>query len=586
MPEPPARPSDEGTPLDPHASSDAPDATAAGDTVEERPVRGLLARAGRAETRPDDPDTWRRSVLLRFDRIERLVERVASGVPPLQELGRKTAEHGERQLAHLSQLGDTTLRQLGELSKEIENARERAVQDFETIVEREGGERGAEIVQGLHARIAEAVEGAETRIAEAVERIGETVAQANAGLSESIGTVTAAQTQLARGSEALAKAIQDERKATADTLREFTRSSETSLRRSTEEVLDALREQAEAVTLTLRDEVRGDLDALRQGVQAELAGVREAVGTDIAGVREMVQSSTTAIDNVAEAARSSLADAAESAGTSVRDAAASAVPAIRKAVDAASRAMQAALQTHADALRGEVEQATGEMATGHAAVGELVSSLTQQEQHAVDVLGGAIQRIEGLAEIIESLGARRGFRRLVESEEELRQQQARLVGDLKTEGERLAARIDEVHVRMDSVDAEAERISASQAEAAERVAEDLDRAVETVRAELGERIPIDQSLADVRDLAEAHRDLDKATTMLHEEVEVLRKRIESWGTPRSAPSLAANLASLGERVESVEAVLGEQMERLEQLIRGGEEQLRRMTEGRRGVFRR
>ena len=112
----------------------------------ERPARGLLARADRAEIRGEDPEHWRRSVVLRFDRIERLLERVASGLPPLEELGRRTAERGEEQLTHLTDVGARTLDGIQALTADLEATRGRTVEEVEQAVERHRREGASDLV--------------------------------------------------------------------------------------------------------------------------------------------------------------------------------------------------------------------------------------------------------------------------------------------------------------------------------------------------------------------------------------------------------------------------------------------------------
>ena len=538
MPEPPIRePSDPAT-VDPRPAGVEAE-PADGDAERDRPARGLLARADRAEIRGEDPEHWRRSVVLRFDRIERLLERVASGLPPLEELGRRTAERSEERLANLEDLGERTVKGLDALATDIEGVRERTIRELEEIVERQRREGAADLLEQLGAHVKAVVDDAHARTSQEVEAIRQVVTDATAGVAAGMHEVQQAQAQLARNSEDLARAIHAERKETAEAVRALSRSSETALRRATEEVVEALRAETTGVVRELKEEVRRDLEALGEAVEQALTGIRESMAGDL---------------------------------SSVQDSLAGDLSGVREAVDRASSSIPAAAESQIAALRQEVTAATERIGTGQASLDQLVTSLIEQDRRAVDVLGAAMERIQGLADVIESLGARRGFRRLVESEEELREQQARLVSDLKAEGESLAAGIEETQQRMESLEA--------------HVATEMDRTVESVRSELAERIPLDQSLADVRDLAQAHRDLDKGTTILREELEVLRKRIESWGVPRSAPRLASNLADVEKRVATLEELLGDQVVRLEALIQAGEQQMERMSEGRRGVFRR
>jgi hypothetical protein len=579
MPEPPVPESS-----DPTGESTEPD----------RPARGLLARADRAEIRGEDPEHWRRSVVLRFDRIERLLERVASGLPPLEELGRRTAERGEEQLTHLTDVGGRALKGIEALATDLEATRERTVREVEDVVERHRREGASDLVEQLAAHVKGVVEEAHGRTSQEVEAIRQVVTEATTGVAAGMREVEQAQAQLARNSEELSRAIHAERKDTVEAVRALARASEGALRRATEEVVKALRSETTGVVREFKEEVRRDLEALgatiaesmngvRESVSGELTGVRESLSGELSGVRESVSGELSTVRGSVAGELSSVRDAVagdvagvreavDRATSSIPSAAEAAEASVREAVERAGGVVRETAESQIARLRQEVTAATERIGSGQSSLDQLVTSLTEQDRRAIDVLSAAIQRIEGLAEVIESLGARRGFRRLVETEEELREQQVRLVEDLKAEGEALAAGIQETQRRMESLEA--------------HVAQQMDHTIESVRADLAQKIPVEQSLADVRDLAQAHRDLDKGTTILREELEVLRKRIESWGVPRSAPRLASNLADVEARVATLEELLGDQVVRLEALIQAGQQQMERMSEGRRGVFRR
>ena len=175
-----------------------------------------------------------------------------------------------------------------------------------------------------------------------------------------------------------------------------------------------------------------------------------------------------------------------------------------------------------------------------------------------------------------------------------------MVAELTAAGEQLGGHVASAEHRVDAMGEAARAVELSQAQAAERVtasvealreslpalaeqlraqaAEELARAVEDVRSSLADRLPGDETLADVRKLSAAHHELDRATADLRAELEGLRRRIEGWGAPRSDARLANELTEVAGRVERLEDRVSLQIDRLEPIVASVEAHLGKLSE--------
>jgi hypothetical protein len=614
----------EADPSEAGGRAGSPQETDRDGSEDEPPRTGLLARAADrgGAWNPEAADRWQESVLLRLDRMERLLEQSASRLPPIEELERRIAEDTQSRLAQLAADVSRAREEMGSLAKSLETVRAQALDRVDSArsetLERMEAAR-AETVQRMEAArtdasermdaarsevvgqveagradTAERVEATGARLAGEVEasfdrrlaalsdelpgavagRIAELTAtwreevraalqeartatvEQDRNLSTQLRAVTDAQSSLAGTVDKLAKAVREERKATAEALRSTMANTEAALSEATAQFTAELRGQAE-------------------GTSEEL---RVMVGEHVSQLRLAIEGSLAALQASAEEATTALRSDVDSAGGSVRDEVATATGGLRSEVE-----------TQASALRSQVDTVSG-----------LLTSLRDVEGALTESVRTALGRIEGLAEIIESLGHRRGFRQLVESEEELREQQVRLVGELTAAGEGLRGHIASTEQRVDAMGEAARAVELAQAQVAERVsasvealrgslpaladelraraAEELAHAVEDVRSSVAEKLPGDETLADVRELSAAHRDLDRATAALRAEVEGLRQRIEGWGAPRSDPRLAKEVNEVAGRVERLEDRVSLQIDRLEPIVASVEAHLGKLVE--------
>lgn len=208
---------------------------------------------------------------------------------------------------------------------------------------------------------------------------------------------------------------------------------------------------------------------------------------------------------------------------------------------------------------------------------------------SIGELEAGFARIGRLADVIETLGSKRAFSELVESEAALRVEQVALTGKLQ---EAAAAVSEQVASLGNSIDGLEGRLRASgdelgaleriPAEASERVTEAIERlrrsleatlgdrfagevggSIERLRSELEAGVPVQEVLVRLHDLARshegvsrAHREVEELTASLRSDVTRLRKTIEGWGKPRTAPQLAQDLKAVEERVAALESEVG------------------------------
>ncbi|MGH2662092.1 MAG: hypothetical protein ACRDH8_04680 [Actinomycetota bacterium] len=587
---------------------------------DEPPRTGLLARAADrgGAWNPEAADRWRESVLLRLVRMERLLEQSASRLPPIEELERRIAEDTQSRLAQLAADVSRAREEMGSLAKSLETVRAQALGRVDSA--------RSETLERVEAARAETIQSVEAARTDASERMdaarSEVVAQVDAGRADTAERVEAAGARLAGEVEAsfdrrlaalseelpgavagrfaeltgtwreeVRTALQEARAATVEQNRNLSTQlravtdAQASLAGMVEKLAKAVREERKATAEALRSTMANTEAALSEATAqftAELRGQAEGTTEDL---RVMVGEYVSQLRLAIEGSLGALQASAEEATTALR----SDVESVRDEVATATQGLRSEVETRASALRGQVQE-----------VGGLLHSLREAEGALTESVRAAVGRIEGLAEVIESLGHRRGFRQLVESEEELREQQARLVGELTAAGEGLRGHIGSTEQRVDAMGEAARAVEVAQAQVAERVsasvealrgslpaladelraraAEELAHAVEDVRSSVAEKLPGDETLADVRELSAAHRDLDRATAALRAEVEGLRQRIEGWGAPRSDPRLAKELSEVAGRVERLEDRVSLQIDRLEPIVASVEAHLGKLVE--------
>ena len=188
--------------------------------------------------------------------------------------------------------------------------------------------------------------------------------------------------------------------------------------------------------------VRAALDAVGDRTAGGLDGLRASV----AGVEERITAHLTVI-----------AELLEQSPLAVRDAVRGAAASIRGDLET----VQTLPQHVARALK-VMQDAVAEIAGTEEAVGRQLEALTDAVGRIRgDVAGLAarvdqrIARLDAVSGVLESLGQKRGFKDLIQSERKAVQQQERFVKDLSALGDRLSGQLGDLAVRVERL---AERV--------------------------------------------------------------------------------------------------------------------------------
>jgi hypothetical protein len=347
------------------------------------------------------------------------------------------------------------------------------------------------------------------------------------------------------------------------------RANDADLTRVAEETRDGLQEVTRAVS-EVRVAVSSSTDEVRIGAADAREAAAEARTATVAAVERLVES--------VEAQSSSLESLSEELvlriDTRVTELAAS----VAELLDRARTDFSDALSGTAAELRTHQDQTT--------------ARLTDQVTMSTRALEEGFEQLKRLGALIEGMSTRRGFRQLVESEASLREEQAAFVAELADASRRFEARLadatgqmDELRTMLEAAARDAASMRQVPLETSDKVAEKMDEATERLsarlremhaqdlaastaklRRELEQGVPVRDVLEMLErlaktqaDLAAAHRDVTMAAGTIERATDDLRRHIEGWGTPRSAPHLAQELAALDERVGAVEHRIAEDL---------------------------
>jgi cell division septum initiation protein DivIVA len=258
------------------------------------------------------------------------------------------------------------------------------------------------------------------------------------------------------------------------------------------------------------------------------------------------------------------------------------VSAVRSAVED----MASGVRTSVTEARRSVEQAVSRAAESLRQAGvEERDRLASRLSGPLAAVETGLARVDRLSEVIDSLGHRRGFRELVESEEALRKEQAAFVDRLSETAAGVTEQVRSLEERLASLRGDLENVAAQAAgmgklpgQASERVVaameavrssieESLDRrfaaavdaALREVRAELERGVPVGEVLARLEavavtqgELTTAHHQVEGLADALRTEVGELRATIHAWGRPHTVPEVAIRADDLEERVAALE----------------------------------
>ena len=329
---------------------------------------------------------------------------------------------------------------------------------------------------------------------------------------------------------------------------------------------------------------------------AEAARANDADLTRVAEeTRDGLQEVTRAVSEV-RAAVSSSTDEVRVGAAAARDAAAEARTATEelvRGVDTRVTELAASVTEFLERTKTDVSDALSETAAElRTHQDRTTARLTDEVAMSIRALEEGFEQIKRLGALIEGMSTRRGFRQLVESEASLREEQAAFVAELADASRGFEARLAEATGQVDKLRTMLEAAARHAAsmrqlplETSDKVAQKMDEATERLSARLQERhaqdlaastaklrreleqgVPVRDVLETLErlartqaDLAAAHRDVTTAAGTIEKATDDLRRQIEGWGTPRSAPHLAQEIAALDERVGAVEHRIAEDL---------------------------
>lgn len=281
---------------------------------------------------------------------------------------------------------------------------------FRTLLDdiREMRSAVGETVATSEDRLARALAGAENRIADAVNKTSETVRlrleDGVAAIEAETGTI---KEELHRNQTAV-----DDR-----------------LARSTSGIQDQLTETMDALRAVLEQTaagLRADLEAFR-GLPAQL-------GEGVAAVRDAVAEMAAAHAGVEE--RLGEVAAAASAET------------LRAQMDQTGQTLGEKLGEAAGNMRWEVQDVLKGVQEQMAGLGDAVRAVQAETDKRAVSLQEGLERVDKLAEAVETIGRRRGFRQVVESDQRIREEQAALVDRLADVGQVLSSHMEEVRAEL------------------------------------------------------------------------------------------------------------------------------------------
>jgi chromosome segregation ATPase len=203
--------------------------------------------------------------------------------------------------------------------------------------------------------------------------------------------------------------------------------------------------------------VRGELEALRPDLGA-LRGDLEALRTAVARVGTEVEALQAMPDRLAEgmaAVREAVGDVA-SAHASVDERleevqASASGEVIRARIDDTTEAVAGRMGEAMGELRGEVHGDLSRLQDRLAELAEAVDRVRADSERHASGLQTGLERVDNLAEAVETIGRRRSFKHVVASDERLRQEQVAMTDQLSEAGEGLTARLTEIKEELEEL---------------------------------------------------------------------------------------------------------------------------------------
>lgn len=451
----------------------------------------------------------------RLERVERT----------LDDLARRLESGTDEQRRQIAELTRGTLGALKRLAGAFGAARVEIEERVESLLERRLSAIPVEMTDAMGARVRSSMEGVDDRTAGAIDGLRSSIAGLEERLTGALGGVSeATQARLSATVDEIASVIRQlEGRIDAAAGREDLQSLRSEL--------DAVAQASDRVGATSTSILEG-LNALRglpSQITESMAEVERAAD-DAAGVQED-------LDERLKLLADSLADRMSALETRLGETLSKTVAAL--AEDRSRLAPQLTDVAHAaNALRSEAKESA-------VALREEIAGLRMEAAARAETLQAALGRIDRLTATLESMGSRRGFRDLMDAEERLREQQSAYADRLIASGQVISQNIQALEQRLTEV---ADQV-------AEAAGDQIAATLEEFREEVA-KVPVRKlSPAELKEVVALQKELETVTGGLRSDLADLRKRIESWGRPRSAPRLAEEIGAVEGRVRDVERTL-------------------------------
>ena len=341
--------------------------------------------------------------------------------------------------------------------------------------------------------------------------------------------------------------------------------------------LSRAKEQSDERVDVAERSIRGRVDEIEASLRARVDGIADAlrtrvdeIGTELSAALGSVQARVeqAPVRTEIETLRKTLDSAAGSLG---------------RAVAESRKAIESSLSDTADRMRADQAKGAERMRADQAKASQ---RLAERLSRSIGELEAGFTRVSRLADVIETLGRRRAFNELVESEQALRKEQAALTGQLEQASAALAEqatslgrRIDGLQERLRAVGEELGTLEGIPTEASSRVTDAIERlrgtledalaerfagevgaSIARLRSELETGVPVNDLLSRLHELTRSQEDVSRAqheveelSASLRSDVTQLRKAIEGWGKPKMAPQLAQELQAVEGRVSALES---------------------------------
>jgi archaellum component FlaC len=353
------------------------------------------------------------------------------------------------------------------------------------------------------------------------------------------------------------------------------------LRREVERVLATQAEFRDLQASEVQETIVDRLTQVVDGLRASLASLEERVADLGAGPAERLASLEERLEAASESAGNRMSSTVDAFSASVTER----LTEMRDEMARAS-AEQPALQERIDAIRDVLSASLAGLRDRMDSVAESVrpvrdelDGLRREVGEPVRRVDEGLSRVDSLADAIDELGKRRGFRKAAEAEERLAREQAAYVDRLASAGSALGERVEEVGRKLELLESsrdQTERLVASveelrgripdlHRELRESVSEDLkdvvaerwSTAVDDLRLDIDDAISEMASVKALRDVSRAQRDLEQTVLGLRATVGAIRGRLDEWGRPRTTRRLGLHVESLEARVAELERALRE-----------------------------